>query len=164
MDNTIGDNIKKIRTKNNMKQSIFANTIGISQGTLSDIENGKGKPSVDTVLAISEKFDISTDRILKKGLIDIKEFTSHESVLALAGVLFESIEETIDKYSSEFGLSPAKAWNLVKSFGFEVSHTVEEYRELISLYTQLDTTDQKEIIEFIKIKIQSDRYTNRFSL
>jgi transcriptional regulator with XRE-family HTH domain len=55
----IGDRIKQIRKINDLTQIEFANTIGISQGTLSDIENERCNPSVETLLSIKKKY--STD-------------------------------------------------------------------------------------------------------
>ncbi|WP_420869609.1 helix-turn-helix domain-containing protein [Cohnella ginsengisoli] len=38
---SIGDKVKAIRKQHQMNQIVFANTIGISQGRLSEIEQGK---------------------------------------------------------------------------------------------------------------------------
>ncbi|WP_339188112.1 helix-turn-helix transcriptional regulator [Paenibacillus sp. FSL P2-0121] len=40
--NTIGANIKQLRKIHNLNQTDFANKIGVSQGSLSDLESGKG--------------------------------------------------------------------------------------------------------------------------
>jgi DNA-binding XRE family transcriptional regulator len=50
--NIIGENIRKLRKMAGLTQIEFAKQIGISQGTLSDIEQGNSNPSVDTVLSI----------------------------------------------------------------------------------------------------------------
>lgn len=52
----IGDRIKQIRKINDLNQIEFANTIGISQGTLSDIENERCNPSVETLLSLKKKY------------------------------------------------------------------------------------------------------------
>ncbi|SEO90486.1 Helix-turn-helix domain-containing protein [Amphibacillus marinus] len=65
MMDTIGDRFKDLRKRNNLKQIDFCMEVGISQGTLSDIEKGKNKPSIDTVISTSNKFHISTDWLLK---------------------------------------------------------------------------------------------------
>ncbi|WP_018932290.1 helix-turn-helix domain-containing protein [Gracilibacillus lacisalsi] len=62
---TIGARFKELRLKNNLKQTDFSHMIGVSQGTLSDIEKGRSKPSIDTVIAVSKQFRISTDWLLK---------------------------------------------------------------------------------------------------
>lgn len=47
--NTIGAKIKQIRKINNLTQIEYSKLIGISQGTLSEIEKGKVKPTIDTL-------------------------------------------------------------------------------------------------------------------
>lgn len=59
MDNDkflIGKKIKEIRKKNNFTQETFCEQIGIEPSSLSNIENGKSFPSMQTVLRIMEKF------------------------------------------------------------------------------------------------------------
>lgn len=58
MDNDkflIGKKIKEIRKKNNLTQENFCEQIGIEPSSLSNIENGKSFPSMQTVLRIMEK-------------------------------------------------------------------------------------------------------------
>lgn len=70
---TIGERIKHIRTNiMQMSQSDFAKAIGVSQGTLSDIEKNKGKPSVDTVISASRYSSISADWILTGNEYDVR--------------------------------------------------------------------------------------------
>ncbi|WP_373461147.1 helix-turn-helix domain-containing protein [Paenibacillus sp. V4I5] len=44
----------------NLNQIEFAKLIGVSQGSLSDIESGKSKPSVETVVSIQFKIRMFT--------------------------------------------------------------------------------------------------------
>ena len=50
--NTIGGRIKRVRKIDELNQVDFASEIGVSQGTLSELEQDKYKPSTDTVMAI----------------------------------------------------------------------------------------------------------------
>ena len=43
----IGDKVKSIRLQQGLNQVAFAEKIGISQGRLSELEQGKTKPSDD---------------------------------------------------------------------------------------------------------------------
>lgn len=61
---TIGSRIKMIRKTNKVNQVDFSNQIGISQATLSELEQDKYKPSVETVLAISRYYDINNEWLL----------------------------------------------------------------------------------------------------
>ncbi|NOU82944.1 helix-turn-helix domain-containing protein [Paenibacillus sp. LMG 31459] len=63
--NKIGDNIRLLRKRMGLTQIDFSKQIGISQGTLSDIEQGHCNPSVETVLSIHEQYGVSLDLILK---------------------------------------------------------------------------------------------------
>lgn len=62
---SIGKRFKYLRKIMKMSQVKFAQAIGISQGTLSDIEKDKFKPSIETVISASGYFNISTDWLLK---------------------------------------------------------------------------------------------------
>ena len=65
----IGKTIQNIRKKSKMKQSEFAELIGISEKHLSKIETGKNLPSLDNFLKMAsvlkfslEDFGIKTER------------------------------------------------------------------------------------------------------
>lgn len=45
----IGQRIRQVRENNSLKTAAFAKIIGISQGSLSDIENGKTNPRASTL-------------------------------------------------------------------------------------------------------------------
>ena len=61
---TIGSRIKMIRKTNKVNQATFSNQIGISQATLSELEQDKYKPSVDTIMALSTHFGVSIEWLL----------------------------------------------------------------------------------------------------
>lgn len=54
----IGQKIKEIRKKSRLTQEFFSEKIGIEPSSLSNIENGKSYPSMQTVLNIIETFSI----------------------------------------------------------------------------------------------------------
>ncbi len=61
---TIGKRIKDYRLKKNLKVKELSEKIGISQGTLSDIENEKTKPSSDTLSLMIRHTDINPNWLL----------------------------------------------------------------------------------------------------
>ncbi|MDF2650447.1 MAG: transcriptional regulator [Paenibacillus sp.] len=61
---TIGSRIKTIRKLNKINQVDFSNRIGISQATLSELEQDKYRPSVDTLLSIVEEFGTDVEWLL----------------------------------------------------------------------------------------------------
>ncbi|MDT2705558.1 helix-turn-helix domain-containing protein [Enterococcus dispar] len=70
----IGDNIRNIRLEQGFSQSKFSEKLGISRTYLSDLENNRKSPSIETVSKIAEKLDVSTLYLLygKKTSKDIE--------------------------------------------------------------------------------------------
>lgn len=60
----IGFRIKCIRKENNLNQTQFAKTIGISQGNLSEIEMGNSNPSAETLLSLRQQYNVNLNWLL----------------------------------------------------------------------------------------------------
>lgn len=60
----ISDKIKQIRRTHYLNQTEFANRIGVTQGTVSQWENGLTRPNLDQLRAISAAFNISVSDIV----------------------------------------------------------------------------------------------------
>ena len=56
--------IKELRIQKGLKQVELAKIIGTSQSSLSGYENGKIEPDQDTLVQLSEFFDVSIDYLL----------------------------------------------------------------------------------------------------
>ena len=69
----INANIKFIRKQKSMTQQKFADYIGIKRSSLGAYEEGRAKPNYETVSRISEKFNISLDKLLKSDLSAIAD-------------------------------------------------------------------------------------------
>ncbi|MFD2330098.1 helix-turn-helix domain-containing protein [Cohnella sp. GCM10020058] len=61
---SLSSKIKYIRNKCNLNQVTFAESIGISQATLSEIEAGKSKPSCETLQLLAQKYAIDLNWLL----------------------------------------------------------------------------------------------------
>ena len=57
----MGQRIKLLRSSLKLNQTTFAESIGITQSTLSSYENGNVAPSTDVLLTIATKYHISLD-------------------------------------------------------------------------------------------------------
>ena len=71
---TIGNNIKRIRKEANMSQEDLADMFDVSRQTISNWENSKSYPDLETIVKISDNFNISLDVLLKEDLIMVKTF------------------------------------------------------------------------------------------
>lgn len=60
----IGENLRTIRLEQGESQSKFAQKLGISRTYLSDLENNRKSPSIDTIEKIADKLSLSTMYLL----------------------------------------------------------------------------------------------------
>ncbi|MEK8127856.1 helix-turn-helix transcriptional regulator [Paenibacillus filicis] len=69
----LGERIKQIRKTNQMNQREFADRIGVSQGTLSDIERGNGFPSYETIFALKKAFRCDLNWLIDEELDSVPD-------------------------------------------------------------------------------------------
>ena len=62
----LGKKLTEIRKENKMSQEEFAELFNVSRQTVSAWENSKSYPDIETLIRISEKFNISLDILLKE--------------------------------------------------------------------------------------------------
>lgn len=60
----IGERIRKVRNNFGLPQLDFCKSLNVSKPTLSDVENGKSKPSFDILFGLSSQFNVNLDFIL----------------------------------------------------------------------------------------------------
>ncbi|AQT84743.1 transcriptional regulator-like protein [Paenibacillus larvae subsp. larvae] len=77
----LGERIREIRKKNQMNQTEFSNRVGVSQGTLSELEQNKYNPSLETVLAIIKEFNVNAKWLL------FGDMASEDDLKEMAGEL-----------------------------------------------------------------------------
>ena len=61
----LGENLKKIRTAKKISQGDIANTLGVSRGFVSKIENGKTNPTLSTITRLANALGVTADELLK---------------------------------------------------------------------------------------------------
>ena len=69
----LDEKIKKIRKDNKMSQDDIAEILNVTRQTISNWENGKNYPDIETLVKISDKFNISLDILLKENMNMVKE-------------------------------------------------------------------------------------------
>lgn len=62
----IGSNIKRLRLKRSLSQQALAEAVGVSHPRISEIERGKGNPTVRTLQAIADELGVGIDKIFSK--------------------------------------------------------------------------------------------------
>lgn len=70
MSNNIGTSIKKLRIKNNISQDFLAEKLYVSRQAISNWENGKSQPDIDTLSNLGNIFNVSIDEIITGNFSD----------------------------------------------------------------------------------------------
>lgn len=63
---TLGEKIYKLRTQQGLSQETFGEKLGVSRQSVSKWETDQSVPELDKIVAISDFFGVSTDRLLKE--------------------------------------------------------------------------------------------------
>lgn len=68
MKNYFGKNLRYLRASNNMTQTDLAVKLNVSHQAVSNYERGQRSCNLDSLILLSELFDVSIDDLLKKKL------------------------------------------------------------------------------------------------
>ena len=74
----IGTKIIEIRKERNMTQEDFAKLFHVTRQTVSNWENEKSYPDLQTLVQISNEFDVSLDTMLKEDMCMVKKIDSNK--------------------------------------------------------------------------------------
>ena len=63
--------LKKFRKNKDVTQKVVAQDIRITERQYIDVENGKAKPTIDTLIKLADYYDVSLDYLI--GRSDVKD-------------------------------------------------------------------------------------------
>ena len=112
---SFGENLQKIRKKNQLSQEELAEMLGVSRQAVSKWELGDGYPEVDKLLILSKKLNISLDSLLgsenmpalsedDKPAGTIRIISPHEGVIINASKISRSQQFKDGKNSPKYAL------------------------------------------------------------
>lgn len=87
----IGKSIRQIRTENNMSQEDFAGIFFVTRQTVSNWENGKSYPDLNTIVKISDQFGVSLDKLLREDEEMVNEISEKTAV----GIKWNRLKRTV---------------------------------------------------------------------
>ena len=61
----LGKNLKNIRTKKNISQGEIARILKVGRSFITNIENGKTNPTLDTIAKIAKAIGVSVGELMK---------------------------------------------------------------------------------------------------
>ena len=147
-----GIRIKELRTRMGMTQNDFCELINCTQATLSGYENGTKNPSLENLLIISEKCNVTMDWLC--GLSNIqktKDFTSYSDIFRLIVNICKSVHIDLEQYHYSQG-----DYNMaLVAINPILSEFLEKWTKVKSIYD--DQTLDNDTYEIV-IKSLIDKY------
>ena len=61
-----GDNLKRLRTNKEFTQEYLGKVLCLIRTTISNYEKGKMQPSIETLIKLSEIFNVTVDELIKQ--------------------------------------------------------------------------------------------------
>ena len=83
----LGKQIKKYRQEAGLSQEELANRIYVSRQTISNWENDKSYPDVNSLVLLSEIFQISLDKLIKGEVTKLNRYATIYTILLVATVV-----------------------------------------------------------------------------
>jgi len=90
MNNTVGSNIKRHRTKLNLTQQQLADILSVSRQTIASYEAGRTEPDIAAMEKLAEIFDITVDELIGKTDSANSVYSGYKSVFAV-GIALNAI-------------------------------------------------------------------------
>ena len=184
----IGNTIKNIRTKNNLTQKEFADSLGVTYQAVSKWENGKNLPDISIMKDISKKYNIDINELL-----ETEEETKNKrnsnlktiiaiivSILVVIGIIVGGIIyiknnndfkfNTIEASGEDFKISGSIAYNSSKTIiyisdiHYKGEKDTTKYKKIsFHLYLSNDNVDQR-LFSDEKENITLTDYLESFSM
>lgn len=152
----ISQQIKKYRLKANLSQEDLANQIYVTRQTISNWENNKSYPDINSLLLMSEVFEISLDQLIKGDLDKMREeinqqeyvrFHKNSMVLAILFIIIFMSLAPLVIFLKLYGLI---LWVVLWIIGLYYAWQVEKYKKKYDIQTY------QEIVAFMDGKNLSD--------
>lgn len=87
----LGNRIKELRKAQNINQDELAEKLFVSRQTISNWENDKSYPDIQSVLLLSEVFNVSVDQLLKGDVEQMERIVTEETKTDISKMNFYAI-------------------------------------------------------------------------
>ncbi|PFN51536.1 helix-turn-helix domain-containing protein [Bacillus thuringiensis] len=107
----IGENLRKLRKKNNLTMKELGQKLNLAESTISGYENGNRKPDYETLNKFADFFEVSTDYLLGRDAIQ-KEIDTYSPLTDPdLGLWFKDIKDASPENQEEL----RQFWEFIKT-------------------------------------------------
>jgi transcriptional regulator with XRE-family HTH domain len=157
----LGNRIKELRKAQNINQDDLAEKLFVSRQTISNWENDKSYPDIQSVLLLSEIFSVSIDNLLKGDVEKMEEVITEDTEMDIRKMNFYSglmlifyagllvMTPILAYFIGWWFLIPCGIWSAIGMYfamkieGIKKKHDVQTYKEIIA-FTKGETLSSDE--------------------
>ena len=165
----LGNRIKKFREKINMSQEELADKVYTSRQTISNWENDKTYPDINSLKLLSNFFDVSLDNLIEGDIENMKKTINESDRKGFVGLsriyTIELIAMVISaypllKYAGVIGIAIWILFTIITIITvFEIEkikkeYNIQTYKEIVAFYNNKSLTRDEKIEENAKIPYQ----------
>ena len=165
----LGNRIKKFREKINMSQEELADKVYASRQTISNWENDKTYPDINSLKLLSNIFDVSLDNLIEGDIENMKKTINESDRKGFVGLsriyTIELIAMVISaypllKYAGVIGIAIWILFTIITIItAFEIEkikkeYNIQTYKEIVAFYNNKSLTRDEKIEEKAKIPYQ----------
>ena len=154
--------IKKYRLKLHLSQEELADKIFVTRQTISNWENGKNYPDINSIVLLSTLFGISLDILVKGDLEEMKECIKNEDIQKLQkdGIIFSillvaTVVSVVPLFLMVDGYIGIVAWVILFGISMYYALRIEKQKKVHDVQTY------KEVIAFSEGKRLDEIERNR---
>jgi len=146
----LGKQIKKYRNELGLSQDALAEKIYVSRQTISNWENDKNYPDVNSLVLLSEVFKVSIDNLIKgdveimKEQVNAEDKREFEKLSQVFGILFLLVVVSPIPLAHFLNFIGIGIWLVLVGVAFYVAIVVEKKKK------QFDIQTYREIIAFME--------------
>ncbi len=153
----IGNKIKKYRESSNLSQEELADKIYVSRQTVSNWENNKSYPDINSLKLLTNIFDVSLDEFIEGDIeemkkriseFDIKEYNTLSNIFSIGFLALIISAYPMFKYFKIYGII---IWIIVYIITLYIGMKIEK------IYKKNDCRTYKEIVAFTEGKTLSTK-------
>ncbi len=165
----IGTQIKKYRNESGMSQEELAEKVFVSRQTISNWETGKSYPDINSLLLLSQTFQISLDQLIKGDIetmkreineMDVKEFKRAGVILFTMEVIMLVIAVPMAVMLGWTGLVIWGVWAVATLLyaryveRLKKKNSIQTYKEIVAFTEGTTLSEEEQKQEQVKLPYQ----------
>lgn len=162
----IGRQIKKFRLESNLSQEDLAEKVFVTRQTISNWENGRNYPDINSLVLLSTLFDVSLDILVKGDLEEMKEQIKTEDIKKLSrdgkiytGLIFATVVSVVP-LNMYLGIAGSVIWFFIAGVMMYYAHRIEKQKKVYDIQTYKEIVafmDGKKLDEIDKVRESGKR-------